>query len=303
FPILDEATLTTYGRVNGVLLDTESRLGSHLLVLNAHLSCCAYDSARQAQSDQFIAGLRDIHEGQGPINPPPGTPFVLVGDLNLVGDRRQLVTLTTGDIVDEASYGRDFAPDLDYTHLADLFSRHTHIRMGYTWRSDGSWFSPGKLDYIIYTDSRLKVDNHYVLNTLAIPSDELAALDLDSLDTHSASDHLPRVVDFSLITLGIDQPRQSSAPAGHALVSAYPNPFNPGTIIVVGNLPANPAQVLIYDIKGRLVRTLTGLQPVGGLAEVYWDGTDSRGRSLAAGVYLIKVASGYISGFGKVVLL
>ena len=32
--------------------------------------------------------------------------------------------------------------------MIDLFSRHSHKRMGYTWRNDGSSYNPGKLEDI-----------------------------------------------------------------------------------------------------------------------------------------------------------
>jgi hypothetical protein len=120
-----------------------------------------------------------------------------VGDFNLVGYKQQLETLTDGDIVDEASYGIDFLPDWDDSPLTDLFSRHTHIRMGYTWRSDASGFNPGKLDYILYTDSVLEPVKHFVLNTLAMFEEDLSFYDLESEDTNQASDHLPRLMDIS----------------------------------------------------------------------------------------------------------
>ena len=77
--------------------------------------------------------VRDLKNGLGPFTLEYDTPIVHVGDFNLVGYRQQLTTLTDGDIVYEASYGIDFLPDWDDSPLTDLFSRQTHIRMGYTW--------------------------------------------------------------------------------------------------------------------------------------------------------------------------
>ncbi|MCH8838874.1 MAG: endonuclease/exonuclease/phosphatase family protein [Candidatus Marinimicrobia bacterium] len=186
FPILAEAAFIPSERVAAILLDTQQQLGTALLVLNAHFSCCSADDSRQQQADEFIAGLRDLYNGSGPFQVEPSTPWILAGDLNLVGDRQQLTTLTTGDINDQAAHGLDFPPDLDSTAAEDLFSRQTHARMGYTWRNDNSVFSPGKLDYFIYSESALAVGNHYVLNTLAMPDSTLAALQLE-LEDYSAS--------------------------------------------------------------------------------------------------------------------
>ena len=181
----------------GVLLDTEEELGTSLFFINSHFSCCGANEARQQQVDELMGFLRNLKEGLGPFTLPVGTPIVHVGDFNLVGYRQQLETLTDGDIVDEASYGIDFSPDWDDSPMTDLFSRHTHIRMGYTWRSDGSSFNPGKLDYILYTDSVLEPEKHFVLNTTAIPEADLFQYGLYEEDTNIASDHLPRILDIA----------------------------------------------------------------------------------------------------------
>jgi endonuclease/exonuclease/phosphatase family metal-dependent hydrolase len=180
----------------GVLLDTEEELGTQLFFINSHFSCCGANENRQEQVDELMGFLRDLKNGSGPFTLEYGTPIVHVGDFNLVGYRQQLETLTDGDIVDEASYGIDFSPDWDNSPLTDLFSRHTHIRMGYTWRYDGSEFNPGKLDYILYTDSVLEPEKHFVLNTMAMSEEDLAFYDLEMEDTNIASDHLPRIMDI-----------------------------------------------------------------------------------------------------------
>ena len=184
-------------RSMGVLLDTEEDLGTPLFFINSHFSCCGANDDRQEQVDDLMRFVRDLKNGLGPFTLEYGTPIVHVGDFNLVGYRQQLTTLTDGDIVDEASYGIDFLPDWDDSPFTDLFSHHTHIRMGYTWRKDGSEWNPGKLDYILYTDSVLEPVKHFVLNTLAMSEEDLSFYDLESEDTNQASDHLPRLMDIS----------------------------------------------------------------------------------------------------------
>ena len=184
-------------RSMGVLLDTEEDLGAPLFFINSHFSCCGANENRQEQVDELMGVIRDLKDSVGPFTLESGTPIVHVGDFNFVGYRQQLTTLTDGDIVDEASYGIDFLPDWDDSHLTDLFSRHTHIRMGYTWRKDNSEWNPGKLDYILYTDSVLEPAKHFVLNTLAMSEEDLSFYNLDLEDTKKASDHLPRIMDIS----------------------------------------------------------------------------------------------------------
>ena len=53
-----------------------------------------------------------------------------------------------------------------------------------------------------------------------------------------------------------------------------------------------PAELGIYDVHGRLVRSLlTGPQP-GGAQAVTWNGTDALGRPAASGVYLCTLRAG-----------
>lgn len=76
-----------------------------------------------------------------------------------------------------------------------------------------------------------------------------------------------------------------------ALHPAVPNPFNPTTRLDF-ELPARaPARLAIYDVRGRLVRVLADAVLDAGRHRVVWDGSDSRGRTLAAGVYLARLTS------------
>jgi len=77
-------------------------------------------------------------------------------------------------------------------------------------------------------------------------------------------------------------------PGTWRLIGNYPNPFNSSTRIVYqrpkGDRSVPTASV--YDVAGRLVRTVQ-LSPQ--RDEVTWDGTDSRGRSVASGVYMVRL--------------
>ena len=207
FSIIDDASLISSERTMCVLLDTEEELGKNLLIVNSHLSCCGNNEDRQQQVDEFLSVWREwISNENGPFNLVDETPFVHVGDFNFVGYRQQVETIRIGDIVDENEYGEDFLPDWDNTAVVDLFSRHTHKRMGYTWRSDGSSFNPGKLDYIFYSDATIDTGRHFTLNTLAMEEATLMEYGLEWDDTQEASDHLPRVFDITLndLDIGVD---------------------------------------------------------------------------------------------------
>ena len=81
-----------------------------------------------------------------------------------------------------------------------------------------------------------------------------------------------------------------------------PNPFNPRTTFRL-NLPAaESVRLAIYDIQGRLVRTLVdGVMPAGAQL-IDWDGSDDAGRALVSGVYIARFASDDLAESWKVVL-
>lgn len=178
-----------------VLLDTTDAWGHPLLLLNAHLRCCGSDVARQREIDEHMAFIRDAQSvASGPII-AAGSPVMLVGDMNFVGFVAQVLTATTGNIVNEDLFGPDFAPDWDGTPFANVVPRLTERRLGYTWRNDNSDFWPGKLDYHIYSDSLLALQNSYVLQTLDMPPAKLADYGLLA-DDSLISDHLLFVADY-----------------------------------------------------------------------------------------------------------
>jgi len=71
----------------------------------------------------------------------------------------------------------------------------------------------------------------------------------------------------------------------------YPNPFNPSTTISF-NLCAEHAEdasLIIYNIKGQKVKTLTNDQYEKGNHSVIWNGDDESGESVSSGIYLYKL--------------
>jgi hypothetical protein len=78
-------------------------------------------------------------------------------------------------------------------------------------------------------------------------------------------------------------------------ISAYPDPFSPDydgiddVTVISGNLPElrSAIRVRIFDIRGRLVRTLEENQFSGSEFNVVWDGLDDNGRPARMGIYLI----------------
>ena len=81
------------------------------------------------------------------------------------------------------------------------------------------------------------------------------------------------------------------------------NPFNPGTTIEF-SLPSDSYITLnIYDITGRLVNTLVNGSMETGYHTVTWNGIDSEGRIVSAGLYIYSLQTGNKSMTKKMVLM
>ena len=297
YPIINQANLISSERTMCALLQTDDPINPYLLILNSHFSCCDNDDDRQEQVDELVQVLREWRlNDNGPFDLPEGTPMFHVGDFNFVGYREQIETVTAGNIQDEGNYGSDFPLDWDGTAITDLFSRQTHKRMAYTWRSDGSSFNPGKLDYVLYTDSNLSILNHFVLNTLAMPDSVLNEWELEAEDTNEASDHLPRIVDFMVTDLGIAG--ELDLPQQYILSHPYPNPFNPQVMIPITLAREAHIQLRIYDIHGRLVISIADDVLPAGKKLFSWDGSQ-----YPSGVYIVRCQAGNVMQTEKIILL
>jgi aminopeptidase N len=87
------------------------------------------------------------------------------------------------------------------------------------------------------------------------------------------------------------------------LVSVNPNPFNPLTTVTF--VVREPVQVRIdiFDVRGRLVRTLVDDQYAVGGYPIDWLGTDDEGNGLGSGVYLVRLTADGVEDVKKATLL
>ncbi len=88
-----------------------------------------------------------------------------------------------------------------------------------------------------------------------------------------------------------DIPAITAVPLVFDLRQNAPNPFNPRTALRFSIPEAGVVQLAIYDVNGRLVRTLVDGNRVAGVHEVTWDGMDDAGRAVASGVYVCRLTN------------
>jgi exonuclease III len=207
YPIRLEASIDESGNYWALIDLPDERYDVDLSVVSAHPPCCEQEAERQRELDGIAAWTRELVMEGGRLRPadgaelafdlPSGTPMVIAGDMNLVGGARQVLTLTDGEIADKETFGRSHPPDWDGTPLADAWPRLAGGYDAYTWRDALSSFCPGRLDYIVYSDSVLERAKAFVLATETLPEGTLERYGLRREDTIEASDHLPVVADFT----------------------------------------------------------------------------------------------------------
>ena len=87
------------------------------------------------------------------------------------------------------------------------------------------------------------------------------------------------------------------------LYQNYPNPFNPMTKIVY-DLPNDEwVNVVIYDVKGRKIRSLVNQNQKLGRYEIRWDGRNDFGEKVSAGLFVYSIQAGIFHSTKKMLLL
>ena len=95
-----------------------------------------------------------------------------------------------------------------------------------------------------------------------------------------------------------------SAPVHSVVLNQnYPNPFNPTTTISFVLPETAHVNVSVFDVDGRLVRTLVDETLPDGFNETTWDGKDTKGNRVSSGVYLYRLQTGKTTLTKKLILL
>jgi hypothetical protein len=71
------------------------------------------------------------------------------------------------------------------------------------------------------------------------------------------------------------------------LKHARPNPFNPATTIAYSLAGRSNVAIRVYDVAGRVVRTLVDGEVEAGEHVLVWVGTTDSGKHAASGVYFV----------------
>lgn len=169
-------------RAVGTLVEID---GKHLLATSVHLKCCGRNGGREDETR--MAEVKAIRSAIGEVcRARPVDAIVVAGDFNLVGGRPPLDAMAQGSDLDGSSLAIPMPLQLDGATNA-------------TWEDPAQPFTAGKLDYLLFSDSTLKLARGIVLDSRDLADRWLEHHDLTSGDTAAVSDHLPLVVDVTWV--------------------------------------------------------------------------------------------------------
>ena len=115
------------------------------------------------------------------------------------------------------------------------------------------------------------------------------------------------VVEYTIYLEGEGPPLANeddvALPRVFALHPNYPNPFNPETTISFDIPERSRVQLAIYDLLGKKISVLSDGVTVAGSHTIRWSGTDTIGRTVGSGVYILRLDAGEFSQTRKMLLL
>ncbi|MBT5069171.1 MAG: T9SS type A sorting domain-containing protein, partial [Candidatus Marinimicrobia bacterium] len=124
--------------------------------------------------------------------------------------------------------------------------------------------------------------------------------DMRSVSTTTLSVSSEMIVRVGTQVLSIDA---EPIPEVYALRQNYPNPFNPVTTLRY-DLPEEAlVNITIYDMMGRVVKTMVNSQQNAGYKSIQWNATTDEGKPVSAGLYLYTIQAGEFRQTKKMVLL
>ena len=191
--------------------------------------------------------------------------------------------------------------DINHTYIEDLIVEVTSPE-GTTVRLHNR--TGGSANNIIgWYDSELTVDGPGVLADFAeeSPAGEwtLWVSDNAGADVGTVNEWCVQVM--GRIPTGIDD--EFGTPMGYVLRGVSPNPFNPVTKVSYGSPTESRVHLAVYNVAGRLVRTLVDREVGPGYHVAVWDGRDNNGVEVGSGVYFCRMEAEDFDASTKMVLL
>jgi hypothetical protein len=159
--------------------------------------------------------------------------------------------------------------------------------------------SPGEIASIGITFTPKSAGEHAAVIELSSddPDEETATIDVEGIggtDPDSAT--------VAAASLAPAAP-ENTPPSRTALHPNVPNPFNPVTTIRYDVAGTVAVRLVVYDVRGRAVRTLVDAVKTPGEYTLTWSGETDAGGRVSTGVYFCRLVAGRVTQTRKMVLL
>ena len=156
-------------------------------------------------------------------------------------------------------------------------------------------------------NSKIVIGNLWAWGAFALGTLSIYDAYLDSLTGISEDQRFPLQNPIAPIFTfggnGILSIQSESIPLQYILRQNYPNPFNPVTSLRY-NLPEDGmVNITIYDMMGRVVKTLVNSSQTAGYKSIRWNATNDRNEPVSAGLYLYTIQAGDFRQTKKMILL
>ncbi|MGD1047645.1 MAG: LamG-like jellyroll fold domain-containing protein [Candidatus Krumholzibacteriaceae bacterium] len=92
-------------------------------------------------------------------------------------------------------------------------------------------------------------------------------------------------------------------PKATALMQNFPNPFNPSTVLTFDLVSPAHVTIQIFDVSGRLLRTLLDERQDAGRHHVEWNGINGNGSSVPSGIYFYRMQTQGYSATKKMIII
>jgi len=219
-----------------------------------------------------------------PVNDAPGD-FMMLSPEN-----DAIISITPDNISDTLWFEWAASTDVDgdsLTYLFDVSSEMTFLEtMLQSEESTSAW-----VEYSVLAEA---IDSLNVVTGAWI----IAVTDgIDSVDASNGQ------YSFTIDATAMAIDPAILIPEVFALHQNYPNPFNPTTTLRY-DLPEDAiVNITIYDMMGRVVKTMVNTQQNAGFKSVRWNATNDKGAPVSAGLYLYTIEAGQYRQTKKMVLL
>lgn len=147
--------------------------------------------------------------------------------------------------------------------------------------------------YTVYHTEPVEIDGpgefgpFVFLNTFEDPTSYFK-FNVGGNDIDCFFDHV-RIIDRTMTSVSSQELFTNKEISHYELLKNYPNPFNLSTNIQYRISKPADMKISIYNINGRLVKTLINQHVAAGIYTVQWDGIDNNGLIVPSGVYIFSM--------------